>query len=59
MASSISFLSSSEILGCFAGVSKIKKNQHSDQMTPIPPVSIKNCEYGKVFRENYFYGPVT
>lgn len=41
MASSISFLSSSEILGCFAGVSKMKKNQHSDQMTPIPPVSIK------------------
>ena len=37
IASSISLRSSSEILGCFAGVSKINKNQHNDHKTPIPP----------------------
>lgn len=51
IASSISFRSSSEILGCLAGVSKINKNQQSDHNTPIVPVKdllnqniiIKSC----------------
>lgn len=37
IASSISLRSSSDILGCLAGVSKIKKNQHKDHTTPTPP----------------------
>lgn len=36
--SSMYRFSSGEILGCLAGVSKMKMNQHSDQRTPIPPV---------------------
>lgn len=38
IASSISLRSSSEMRGCFAGVSKITRNQKTDHKTPNPPV---------------------
>jgi hypothetical protein len=37
IASSISLRSSCEILGCLAGLSKMRRNQQIDQKTPMPP----------------------